>query len=216
MHRYLGNRFSLIYCRQCLEQKLKKLKKQHRKRRHRSTSQPLGDRKNISERPTFATERSRIGDIETDFIVSGKDGAGYLLTVVDRRARVGFIQKIHPVTIAGMENAFRKIQLRATKLRLGFKSITTDNDILFQQHNKLEKLLKAPIYFCDPYSSWQKGTVENYNKQVRRYIPKGTDISKLDEKFISFVEERLNGRFLEVLGYRTPYEYLKEDIKKTH
>lgn len=67
-----------------------------------------------------------------------------------------------------------------------------------------------PIYFCDPYSSWQKGTIENFNKQVRKYIPKGADISSYNEEYLKFIEDRLNGRFMSVLGYKTPTECQNE------
>lgn len=93
-------------------------------------------------------------------------------------------------------------------------SVTTDNDILFQKHKVLEKLLKVPIYFCDPYSSWQKGTVENINKHIRKYIPKGTDISQYSRYFINRIEDKLNSRFLKCLGYKTPEETLAEFCKQ--
>ena len=142
--------------------------------------------------------------MEADFIVSGKTGKGYLLTVVDRTIRVGCIRKILPVTIAGMEQAFLDVKAQFPELL----SVTTDNDLLFQHHERLETLLGIPIYFCDPYASWQKGSIENYNKQVRKYIPKGTDISLYSEDYIQLVQHRLNDRFMSVIDYRTPAECL--------
>jgi IS30 family transposase len=80
------------------------------------------------------------------------------------------------------------------------KTITTDNDILFQKHEELEKILSVDIYFCHPYHSWEKGSIENANKCIRKYIPKGSNISKYSKKYIHFVEEKLNKRFMKLAG----------------
>lgn len=189
-----------------LEYQLKVLKRQNKQRRKkRPPIESLGTRKGIDERPEVIKNRGRVGDVEADFIVSGKTGSGYLLTVVDRKIRAGFVRKILPVTIANMEQAFLDVKAAFPELL----SITTDNDLLFRHHEHLEALLGVPIYFCDPYASWQKGTIENYNKQVRKYIPKGADISQYGEEYVVFVEARLNSRFMSVLGYHTPTECLQ-------
>lgn len=199
-----------------LEYELKVLKRSRKRwrRKKRPALSPLGERTSIDQRPSVITDRERIGDVEADFVVSGKTGSGYLLTVVDRRIRVGFIRKLLPVTIVDMEQAFLDIRKTFPEL----KSITTDNDLLFRHHKRLEALLGVPIYFCDPYSSWQKGSIENYNKHVRKYIPKGADISQYSDEYIQFVEYRLNSRFMSVLDYKTPEECLtafREQSKKT-
>jgi IS30 family transposase len=193
-----------------LEYQLKVLKQKRRGRKKRPAAERLQNRTSIDDRPSVITNRERVGDVEADFIVSGKAGIGYLLTVVDRKIRSGFIRKLLPVSIANMEQAFLDIQRAFPEL----KSITTDNDILFQHHERLEILLSVPIYFCDPYSSWQKGSIENFNKQVRKYIPKGADISQYNEKYIQFVQVRLNSRFMSVIGYKTPAECLNGHRKQ--
>lgn len=185
------------------ELKLLKRKNKHRRKKRPATEQ-LEGRTSIDDRPSVITNRERVGDVEADFIVSGKAGSGILLTVVDRKIRVGFIRKILPVTIANMEQAFLDVKRAFPEL----KSITTDNDLLFRHHKRLEVLLGVPIYFCDPYASWQKGSIENLNKHVRKYISKGSDISQYGDEYIQFVEHRLNSRFMSVLGYKTPTECL--------
>lgn len=195
-----------------LEYELKLLKQKPRRRGKRPALEQLQDRTYIDDRPIVITSRARVGDVEADFIVSGKNGAGYLLTVVDRKFRNGYIRQILPVTIANMEQAFLDVQRQLPELT----SITTDNDLLFRYHERLGQLLgSVPIYFCHAYHSWEKGTVENYNKQVRRYVPKGADISQYDETYLTFVETRLNSRFMSVLGYKTPAECLAEH-RNTH
>lgn len=194
-----------------LEYQLKLLKKKRGGRKKRPPLESLSKRKFIDERPEVIKNRERVGDLEADFIVSGKTGTGYLLTAADRKIRYGFIRKILPVSIVNMEQAFLDVKKAFPEL----KSVTTDNDLLFRYHERLETMLGVPIYFCDPYASWQKGTIENFNKQVRKYIKKGADISQYNGKYIQFVEDRLNGRFMNVLSYKTPDECLKEQRQST-
>jgi IS30 family transposase len=192
-----------VYGRQ-LEYELKLLKRKRKRSTKRATAEQLQNRTSIADRPSVINNRERVGDVEADFIVSGKSGSGYLLTGVDRKIRYGLVRKLLPVTITNMEQAFLDVKKAFPEL----KSITTDNDLLFRHHERLEALLGVPIYFCDPYSSWQKGSIENLNKHVRKYIPKSSDISQYNDEYIQFVEARLNGRFMSVLGYRTPQECL--------
>lgn len=191
-----------------LEYELKVLKAgQKRKgRKKRPPVEVLEKRTFIDSRPAVITNRERVGDLEADFIVSGKSGSGYLLTAVDRKSRYGFIRKILPVTIANVEQALLDIQRAFPELA----SVTLDNDLLFRYHERLEALLGVPIYFCHPYASWQKGTIENYNKQVRKYVPKGSDISQYGEEYLAFAASRLNSRFMSILDYKTPRECLEE------
>ena len=194
-----------------IEHELKLLKAGQRskaKRKRRPAGAPVrGDPKtSIDDRPAVITNRERVGDLEVDFIVSGKRGSGYALTAADRRLRVGFIRKILPVTVGNVLRALLDIQRVFPELQ----SITTDNDILFCYHKQLEEALGVPFYFCHPYSSWEKGSVENYNGEARKDIRKGSDISQYDEAYIALVETKLNGRYMEVLGYKTPQECLDE------
>jgi IS30 family transposase len=190
-----------------LEYQLKVLKANQKPRRRskRPNLDQLQDRTYIDGQPEVITNRERVGDVEADFIVSGKNGTGYLLTVVDRKLRVGYIRQVLPVSIANVEAAFLDVQKQFPELT----SITTDNDILFRHHQRLSSLLgNTPIYFCHAYHSWEKGTVENYNKQVRKYVKKGADISQYNQGYIEFVQARLNSRFMSVLDYQTPEECL--------
>lgn len=177
-------------------------KKRHRKSRKKSDA--LSNRRFIEERSRSAENRRRVGDVEADFIVSGKSGRGILLVVVDRKLRASFLEQILDITIHNVHAAFLEIQTRFPEL----KSITTDNDILFQKHLELETLLGVKIYFCHAYHSWEKGTVENTNKYIRKDIPKGADISKFSKKEIQKIEEKLNRRPLKCLKYFTPQELL--------
>lgn len=179
-------------------------KRTQKRRKKRPQVGALADRVFIDKRPKIINARGRVGDVEADFVVSGKTGKGILLTVVCRKLRVAFIEKILPVTIENVHRAFLRIQERFPEMR----SVSTDNDILLQKHTELAKLLGVKIYFCHPYHSWEKGSNENVNGHVRKYIPKGADISFYALSFIRKVEEKLNGRYLKCLRYRTPTEAL--------
>lgn len=184
--------------------------KKTRRRRKRPLAEKLKDRTFIDKRPKYINERRRIGDVEADFLVSGKSGKGMILNVTDRKTRAPFLEKILPVSIREVERAFLRIKEGFPEL----KTITTDNDILFQKHKELEKLLNIKIYFCHPYHSWEKGTVENVNKYIRRDIPKGSNISKYSRQFIRLVEEKLQNKIYKVLNYRTPLEVLEGNRKR--
>lgn len=181
-------------------------RKKPKKRGSKAAKEKLQDRTFIDKRPKIINERKRVGDVEADFVVSGKDGKGILLTVVDRKTRFVFIQKILPVSIKNVHKAFVRIHKKFPEL----KSISTDNDILFQKHKELEKLLGVKMYFCHPYHSWEKGSIENVNRHIRKYIPKGSDISFYPTSFIRKVEYKLNDRYLEVLAFYSPDETLQQ------
>ena len=192
-----------------IEYQLKVLKagQKHTRRKAGSPPRVYGDKKvYIDDRPDVITNRERVGDLEVDFIVSGKAGTGICLTAADRRLRVGFIRKILPVTVGNVLKALLDIKRQFPEL----KSITTDNDILFRYYKQLESALGVPFYFCHPYSSWEKGGVENYNGAARKYIRKGSDISQYGDAYVAQTEATLNGRWLAVLDYKTPTETLNE------
>ena len=136
-----------------------------------------------------------------------------MLVVVCRKLRNAFIEKITKTTIKNVHLAFARIKKRFPEM----ETTTTDNDILLQKHKELAKEINVKIYFCHPYHSWEKGTVENTNMHIRKYIPKGSDISKYSKSFIKKIEEKINRRILECLGYLTPAEALKKyrKTKKT-
>lgn len=177
-------------------------KKKQRKRKKRVIHPSLQDRIFIDKRPLYINTRRRFGDMEGDFVESGRGGTGKLLVVVDRRSRMVFLKLIMKPNSVVIHDAFLEIQKKYPFM----KSITLDNDILFKKHKELSSLLGIPLYFCHPYHSWEKGTVENVNKYIRRDIPKGSDLSKYTDEYIQSLEDKLNGRYMKCLGYKTPTE----------
>ena len=185
-----------------------KLKKKYAHRKPRPSC--MEGKRMINKRPKYINTRARIGDCEGDFIVSGKSGRGMILNVTDRKSRAPFLEKIFPVSIKTMENGMRRIKKRFPEM----KTLTLDNDLLFIHHKKLEKILNIKIYFCHKHSPWEKGSNENRNKLMRKYIPKRSDISKISKRFIQKLEEKLQKRIMKCLNHLTPSEVLKNHRKK--
>lgn len=184
-----------------IEAKLKKKKRRSKKRKRPGM---LDGRTFIDKRPKYINARMRIGHAEFDFIVSGKTGKGITLVVVDRKLRVSFLEPIYKVSIPNVHLVARKIRERYPEWTTG----TTDNDLLFGRHKELERELCIKIYFCHPYHSWEKGTIENTNGEIREDVPKGSDISKYSRSFFQKLEKKLNDRFMKCLRYQTPTEAL--------
>ncbi len=93
------------------------------------------------------------------------------------------------------------------------RTMTTDNGSENSEHDRLRRELKTPTYFCHPYSSWEKGTVENTNGRIRRYIPKGTSIDSLTDENIAWIEHQLNSTPRKCLKFQTPEEMMQKVLK---
>jgi IS30 family transposase len=174
--------------------------------RGRKKLRKLEDRRFIDQRPKIIENRGRTGDTEGDFIVSGRNGHGILLAVTDRKLRISYLEIIHHISIDEVHQASLRIQKRFPEM----KTLTLDNDILFRMHKTLEGLLRIKIYFCHPYHSWEKGSIENLNRYIRKYIPKGSDLSRYDNEYIKWLEIKCNERYMKCLKYATPEEKLKK------
>lgn len=170
----------------------------------------IKDKRMINRRPKQINDRKRVGDMEGDFIASGKDGDGLLLVHTDRKLRYPLLEKIYPVSIRALKNAVGRMKKRYPEM----KTVTWDNDILLICHKELEKQFGIKIYFCHPYRFWEKGGVENRNKLIRKYIPKGSDISRYSRPYIKKLEEKLQRRIMKCLNYCTPKEMVERHRKR--
>jgi IS30 family transposase len=187
------------------------LTRSHRKRQKRGYSRKHSDshipsRISIAKRPAGARNRSRFGHWEADTIVSRKSRP-VLQIVVERKARYTLLNKIPDRTASSMRKTLNRAMCRLPK-RLK-KSITYDNGTENVEHEIVNAVLGTTSYFCAPYASQEKGTVENTAGLVRRVFPKGTDIAKLAHTEVKTVQRRLNHRPRKVLGYSTPAEAIR-------
>lgn len=182
-----------------------------RKRRQRVPKTILNGKRMISQRPKGIAKRRGLGHMEGDFILSGKSGKGILLTLTDRKVRKSLLEKILPVSVRNVKRALLRMKKRYPEV----KTITFDNDLLLLEHKRLEQELGVRIYFCHPRSPWEKPSIENLNKVLRRYIPKSSDISRYSKMFIKKLEGKVNRRFMECLGFLTPDEvHARESANK--
>lgn len=165
----------------------------------------------IDKRPSKINKRWGLGHMEGDFIVSGKSGVGIVLALRDRNVRKNLLERILPVSVRNVERALVRMKKRYPEMQ----TVTFDNDILFLEHKRLERVLDIKIYFCHPHSPWEKPSIENLNKDLRKYIRKSSDISKYSVYRIKKLEAKLNRRFMDVLGSLTPDEaYAREKQKR--
>src|SRR3989344_1101741 len=181
-----------------------------RKHRRKIPWTSLDGKRMISKRPKRINERKGLGHTEGDFIVSGKSGKGLGLVLIDRNIRKVVLERILPVSVRNVERALVRMKKRFPEIT----TITFDNDILFLEHKRLERILDVKIYFCHPRSPWEKPSVENFNKWLRRYIPKNSDISRFSRYTFGQLEAKANRRFMDVLGFRTPDEMYAKALKR--
>ena len=170
-----------------------------KKRKPKTERVMIPERVSIDERFLGAGHRTRYGHWEGDTIVSGKHtGSKAAVSVAyERKARFIAAQRIEDLKPPSHTTALRDMLHDKKAL-----SITQDNGIENRDHQRLG----IPAFFCDPYSSWQKGGVENANRMIRRYFPKGTDFASVSQETLDHAVSIINGKPRKILGYRTALE----------
>ena len=177
-------------------------------RRHETKATNIRNRISIHQRPVEA-DGSRFGDWEMDLIVDKDSNA--ILTLTERSTNFLLMEKLKQGKKAGpVAKAVWRLLLPYKGEAL--KSITTDNGSEFAEHEWITGKLNVPVYFADSYCAWQKGAIENANKLVRQYIPKGTDISTVTEGKIAKIRKKINARPREKLNFLTPKEVFFKNI----
>jgi IS30 family transposase len=162
----------------------------------------------IVERPPHIQNREEFGHFEGDFIESGRDGHGSLLVLVERKTRYPFLIYTDDKTTLTVN------ELIAGCLKnVSVRSLTLDNDISFQKHEALSELIATTVYFTRPYTSSDKGTVENRNGRIREFVPKRCDISLIPKEMVTHAEQMLRTRFMKCLNFRTPEEAWNEEMR---
>ncbi len=182
-----------------------------RSRRGRHRRFPSEDRRgkiknarSISKRRKRANKRKRLGDWERDLMV-GKNHKSAVLVITDRKSRFNKFRKLNG------KHAKKVTKETITALSdLPVKSVTNDRGQEFSDHQRCEKRMKVKIYFCDPYSSYQRGTNENRIGALRQYLPKKTDLSALTNRQLEKIEFEINNRPMKCLDWSTPYEVMME------
>ena len=173
--------------------------------------------RSIEQRPKEILRRAEFGHWEMDTVVSGiKNGKALskecLLVLTERMTRYEIIFKIDGKTQDCVVSAVNQLERRyGSKFRSVFKTITMDNGGEFRDQNGIETSMriKAPrttAYYCHPYTSAERGSNENQNKFIRRFVPKGADISQYSTEEIQRAQDFMNNYPRRILGYMTPAE----------
>ena len=203
IYEYLYSPYGQRYCKYILSHRYTR-KKRKGKKIKRSL---IPNRISIHDRPEEVNDKTEYGHYEGDTIVSGKKtgSTASLVTIYERKAMYIDAKKIASLSPAEYNPAVTHV---FSKL-LNTKSWTLDNGIENVKYEALQKDLGIKTYFCDPYSSWQKPGIENANKLIRRFIPKGSNINDYSDAFIrSKIMER-NNTPRKALGYKTPNEVMR-------
>jgi IS30 family transposase len=181
-----------------------KKRKMRGKRTHRNVQ--IKERISIHDRPTLIDEKKRFGDLECDLLESPRTDRHALSVHYERKSQAVKLHRVQDKTAGETLNALLKTLVAFPDDFV--KSVTFDNGKETAFHHVLRYEHTIETYHCDPYSSWQKGGVENMNGLIRQYIPKGTKISSLTDDYIQFIEDRLNNRPRKSHNYKTPNQVL--------
>lgn len=138
----------------------------------------------IEIRPDYVSSRQEYGHWEMDLIVGKAETKPVLLTMTERLSREELIFKLPDRKAATIRAVFDKLERSTLGFREKFKTITTDNGPEFLEYDLLTRSIRDgrkrfEVYYCHSYSAWEKGSVENHNRMIRRFFPKGTDFSRV-------------------------------------
>ncbi len=192
----------------------KQKKKKVQKRNHAG--------KSIEERPKNILTREEFGNWEMDTVVGpqGKSKIS-LLVLTERKTREEIIEKLPRHTMEEVVRALDRIERRYTEkvFRSVFKTITVDNGSEFSDYKGIKRSRRnardrTEVYYCHPYSSSERGSNENQNRHIRRWIPKGKNFDDISNKEVKSIEYWLNNYPRPMFGYRSSEELFQEELAK--
>ncbi len=179
-------------------------------KKRRKTGSKIINQVSIDNRPKHIELRNEIGHWEGDLMI-GKNHKSAIGTIVERKSRYTIIIKLKSKKADEVAKMFSE---KLNKLNPLFKkTMTYDNGIEMAKHEKITQKTGMKIYFAHPYSSWERGTNENTNGLIRRYLPKGTDFNLIDKKQLMIIQEKLNNRPRKIIGFKTPKEIMDSELK---
>ena len=162
----------------------------------------ISNRRPIADRPEIVDQRSRLGEWEVDTLIS-KGHQRAIVSIVDRKSCHTMLRLVDAKTA---EDVARACSSALGSITHQVHTLTVDNGKEFAHHQDIERNINAPVYFADPYCSWQRGTNENVNELLRQYVPKSRPLSSITEEELHSIELQLNSRPRKKLGYKTSIE----------
>jgi IS30 family transposase len=188
----------------------------HRKRKRgnqkRSRGITIKERTPIDQRPEVANQRRRTGDLEVDFMM-GKNMKESILVMTDRATLYTRLTKLPN---KGAQDVLDAIKAAIRSFPCKVHTLTFDNDMSFARHHELHKEFKVKTYFTRPYTSQDKGTVENRIGVIRRFIHKKTDLRKITYENVQTIESLINNRPVRKFQYLSPYQIAYHPIFCTY
>lgn len=198
------------------------LKEEKEQKEESDFLKPNKEGKTIHDRPKEIKTREEIGHWEMDLVEGVKgEKEPYLLVLSERKTRKEIIELIPNKSAKSVSKALDRIEkeIGVVQFRERFKTITTDNGAEFRNWKLIEqsytgsKKARTSQYFADAYSSWQRGTNENINKMIRRFLPKGTSFKGLKKEEVKRIEKWINQYPRKIFKFKTSEEYYKEELK---
>lgn len=185
----------------------KRMKKYGRKVQSPSINKALP----LETRPQEVAARKTFGHWETDNLGGKVSDKTTVTGTIERKSRVVHLNKLTDKT---SDTKMKTIKSRMSKLpQKGHQTLTIDGGPENAKHRKLKRTFKSGVYSCNPYRSWEKGSVENMFGRVRRFIPKGTSLDKVSHKRIKSIEYWLNNTPRKCLAYKTPNEIMRAELE---
>jgi IS30 family transposase len=192
------------------------------KRREKQSTRKRKEGRRISDRPQKADDRAELGHWEMD-LLEGKKGKGepFLLVLTERLSRKEIIEKIPDKTQESVIKGLDRIERRTgvKEFRKRFKTITTDNGREFYDYEGIEtsytksSIPRTQHYYADAYCSWQRGSNDNLNKMIRRFIPKGRSLEKYTRKAIKKIQKWMNNYPRKMFDFKTAGEVFQENLQ---
>ena len=166
----------------------------------------IPDLVSISQRPAEVDDRAVPGHWEGDLLVGGNNS--HVATLVERSTRYVLLRQVGRRDASSVTQALiDSVKDLPAHLR---RSLTWDRGTEMAQHVRFTLATDVKVFFCDPYSPWQRGSNENTNGLLRQYLPKGVDLAAFDQAQLDEIALKLNTRPRKTLGYRTPAAMLAE------
>lgn len=176
--------------------------------------------RSIEDRPKKVNNRLEYGHWEGDTVKGPLRAKTGLFTLTERKTKEEIIIKVEQATQEAIQAAIDGLETKyGDGFKVKFKSITFDNGVEFLGWRSLEVSLLKPadprttIYFAHSYSSWERGTNENQNRMIRRFVPKGTDIADVSDKEVKWIQDWMNNYPRKILGYKTANQVAKECLQ---
>ncbi len=157
----------------------------------------------IEQREAIVATRRRFGDWEGDSIL-GRRASSAIASCVERKSRWLSAAKLNDRgALSWSAQAIARFKRLPRRLR---RTLTVDNGAEFYRFATIERAVSMRVYFAEPYSAWQRGSIENANGILRRYLPKGTDFNLISDQALAKIAHSINHRPRKCLDYQTPHE----------